>query len=117
MIEHHESEIQDLNSKIDAVRKTIFDIDKEINASGASLANYRDNIRVRKLAKEIQSTQTEIDSYDMEEAAIARRNFEEKYPIFKEKENNLHTAVNDFSRSYGYGSNNITVFFNWRKTL
>lgn len=68
-------------------------IDKEINASGASLANYRENVRVRKLVKEIIDTQTEIDSHDMEEAGRARRNFEAKYGPAKEKENALHTSV------------------------
>jgi DNA repair protein RAD50 len=68
-------------------------IEKEINASGASVANYRENIRVRKLAKEIRDTQTEIDSYDMEEAARARRNFQDKYGPAKERENALHTSV------------------------
>lgn len=72
-------------------------IEKEINESGASVANYRDNIRVRKLRKEIAETQTEIDSHDMEDAARARRNFQEKYAIAKEKENNLHTAVSLFN--------------------
>ena len=92
-IELHDAQVKDFSDKIDAVREAIREIDKEINASGASVANLRDNIRARKLAKEIGETQAEIDSYDMEEAAKARRNFEEKYGKAKEKENSLHTSV------------------------
>lgn len=92
-IEQHDAQVNDLGDQIDAIREAISEIDKEINASGASVANLRDNIRARKLAKEIGETQAEIDSYDMEEAAKARRNFEEKYGKAKEKENSLHTAV------------------------
>ncbi|GLB38321.1 putative repair protein [Lyophyllum shimeji] len=91
-IEHTEAELQRLTEAVDAARETIKEIDREINASGASIANIRDNIRVRKLAKEIIDTQAKIDSYDMNEAAKARRNFEEKYHKAKEKETQLHTA-------------------------
>ena len=66
------------------------EIDKEINESGASMANLRENIRVRKLVRAIEATQTEIDSFDMEEAAKARRTFKEKYDGEKERENLSH---------------------------
>ncbi|KAG5648426.1 hypothetical protein DXG03_005000 [Asterophora parasitica] len=97
-IDHHDHELKRVNEAIDAARETIKAIDKEINASGASVANLRDNIRVRKLAKEIVDTQAEIDSYDVEEAAKAKRNFEDKYGKAKEKENQLHT---DYSHIAG----------------
>ena len=92
-IEQLELNIKQVNGNIEASRDTIAGIDKEINASGASVANYRENVRVRKLAKEIKDTQAEIGSYDMEEAARARRNFQDKYGPAKEKENDLHTQV------------------------
>ncbi|KAG5639217.1 hypothetical protein H0H81_005696 [Sphagnurus paluster] len=91
-LEIHDAELKRLTENIDQVRETIKDIDKEINASGASVANYRDNIRVRKLAKDILETQAEIDSHDMDQAAKAKRNFEDKYSKAKEKENQLHTS-------------------------
>lgn len=97
-IEHRDAELLELNEKIDAAREIIAKIEKEINESGASVANYHNNIRVRKLRKEIAETQAEIDSHDMEDAARARRNFQEKYAIAKEKENNLHTSVGRFNR-------------------
>ncbi|KAG6818307.1 hypothetical protein H0H93_006082, partial [Arthromyces matolae] len=97
-IERNDAEIKNFTEEIEAIRTAIAAIEKEINASGASVANYRDNIRVRKLAKEIIATQAEIDSYDMEEAAKAKRNFEEKYPKAKEKENKLQA---DYSHLAG----------------
>ncbi|KNZ73056.1 DNA repair protein RAD50 [Termitomyces sp. J132] len=90
-IEHSDAEIKRLSEDIEAARTSIAAIEKEINASGASVANYRDNIRVRKLAKDIIETQAEMDACNMDEAAKAKRNFEEKYPKAKEKENKLQT--------------------------
>lgn len=92
-IEQYELDIQQVNKRIEESREVVKAIDKEINASGASVANYRENIRVRKLAKEIKDTQAEIDSHDMDEAARARRNFQDKYGPAKEKENALQTSV------------------------
>jgi DNA repair protein RAD50 len=52
---------------------------------------------VQKLTRDIASTQAEIDSYDMEEAAKARRNFQDKYEPAKEKEDKLGKAVSPLS--------------------
>lgn len=87
------SELQDLDKQLGVVREIITDIQKEINESGASVANLRDNIRARRLIKEIGEVQAEIESHDMEEMAKARRNFEEKYKLAKEKEDNLRVEV------------------------
>ncbi|KIK01859.1 hypothetical protein K443DRAFT_678003 [Laccaria amethystina LaAM-08-1] len=93
-IENSNAEIAELTEKIDAVREVVGNLEKEINESGASVASLRENLRLRKLAKDIQDTQTEIDSYDMEEAAKARRNFANQWGPAKNKENELHTAYN-----------------------
>lgn len=92
-VEQHDNVLQDIGHNIEAVREVIAKIDKEINESGASVANLRENIRVRKLSRDITETQAEIDSHDMEEAARARRNFQEKYNVAKDKENELQTSV------------------------
>lgn len=92
-VESRDNELQDLSDQIETVREVITGIDKEINESGASVANLRENIRVRKLSKDIQDTQAEIDSHDMEEAAKARRNYQDKYKLAKDKENELNTTV------------------------
>lgn len=57
------------------------------------MANLRDNIRARRLVRQINEVQDEIESHDMEEMAKARRNFEEKYKLAKEKEDNLRVEV------------------------
>ncbi|KXN81764.1 DNA repair protein RAD50 [Leucoagaricus sp. SymC.cos] len=88
-VEQLDAELQDLNKQLNGIREIITEIQKEINESGASVANLRDNIRARRLVKQIGEVQAEIDSHDMEEMAKARRNFEEKYKLAKEKEDNL----------------------------
>lgn len=92
-IEVYETKIRNLGIAIERARENIAKIDKEINESGASVANLRENIRVRKLAKDIAATQAEIDSHDMEEAAKSRRNFQDKYKIEKQKETEMQSAV------------------------
>lgn len=86
-------ELQELNNQLNTIREVIAGIQKEINEGGASVANLRDNIRARRLVREISEVQAEIDSHDMEEMAKARRNFEEKYKLAKEKEDNLRVEV------------------------
>jgi len=85
--------LKDLNKRLNGIREVMANIQKEINESGASVANLRDNIRARRLVKQINEVQTEIDSHDMEEMAKARRNFDEKYKLAKEKEDNLRVEV------------------------
>ncbi len=92
-------ELQELNQQLDTVRGVITDIQKEINESGASVANLRDNIRARRLIRQIGEVQAEIESHDMEEMAKARRNFEEKYKLAKEKEDNLRVEVGTYTLS------------------
>lgn len=92
-IEHFEKEIRDLVAAIEAVRDMINKFDKEINQSGASVANLRDNLRLRKLVREIAVTQQEIDSHDMEEAAKAKRTFEAQYKVKKAQESELQSKV------------------------
>lgn len=75
------------------VRQAISLIEKEINESGASMANLRANIRVRKLQRDIAATEAEISAYDMEEAARAKRIFQEKYQAEKQKETELQSKV------------------------
>jgi DNA repair protein RAD50 len=57
------------------------------------LTNLRENRRIRKLESDIQATQREIDSCDLEGAAKAKRNFEEKYQPEKDRENEIQQRV------------------------
>ena len=92
-IEELEDQISELKRKLDDATKTDEALAKEIHESTATVANLRDNLRARKLVKEIADTQAEIDQYDLEEAAKAKRLFEEKYTIEKEKETALQSKV------------------------
>ena len=92
-IEHYEGEITELGIKIESVRETVATIDREINESGSSVSRLRDNIRMRKLVKDIDATQAEIDSYDMEAAAKAKRTFEDRYQVEKQRETEMQSKV------------------------
>ena len=82
-----------MHAQIEDVRRDIAAIDKEINESGATMSNLRDNIIVRKLKEKVEAIDKEIASYDMEEAAKARRNYEDKYQPAKAKEQKLNEVV------------------------
>ncbi|KAJ7250863.1 AAA domain-containing protein [Mycena haematopus] len=90
--EETEIEIKELESKLETAREVIKTVEKEINESGSYMATLRENIRLRKLMREIKRLQAEIASKDMEGAAKAKRNFEEKYGPAKDKEKKLQTA-------------------------
>jgi DNA repair protein RAD50 len=92
-IELFQGQIHNLGIDIERARENIVKIDKEINESGASVASLRENIRVRRLIRDIAATQAEIDSLDVEEAARSRRNFQEKYNVEKQKETELQGKV------------------------
>ncbi|KAF8836218.1 hypothetical protein BDN67DRAFT_974411 [Paxillus ammoniavirescens] len=90
-VEDYEGEITELGIKIESIREAIANIDREINESGSSVSNLRDNIRLRRLVKDIAATQAEIDSYDMEAAAKAKRNFEDRYQVEKQRETEMQS--------------------------
>ncbi|TCD70142.1 DNA repair protein rad50 [Steccherinum ochraceum] len=90
-IRDHEAKISSLNSDVESARSIVQGFEKEISDAGAALANLRENIRVRKLIKDIAATVAEIAMYDMEEAAKAKRIFQEKYSIEKEKETHMQS--------------------------
>ncbi|KAI0702294.1 hypothetical protein BC835DRAFT_1404375 [Cytidiella melzeri] len=89
-IEELDSEIMELNGKVEETRVEISGIDREISEGGAFVGNLRENMRVRKLIKDIAATQAEIATYDLDEAAKAKRIFDEKYAVEKQKETDLH---------------------------
>ncbi|KAI0057825.1 hypothetical protein BV25DRAFT_1994717 [Artomyces pyxidatus] len=90
-IERFEGKIKELGLDLERARKVIAKIDKEINEGGAYQANLRDNMRIRKLKRDIAAAEKEIAGHDMEEAARAKRNFEEKYPIELQKETDMQS--------------------------
>ena len=92
-VDQFQAKIHELDRDLEGARQVIARIDKEINESGASVANLRDNIRLRKLIRDIAATQDEIDSHDMDEAAKAKRNFEDQYKVKKAEESELQSKV------------------------
>ena len=88
-----EEQVSKQNDELEALRKVIADVEREINEGGAVLANLRDNMRVRKLRAEITSIEAELNSMDLDEAAKAKRNFEQKYPAEQKKEQDLAGQV------------------------
>ncbi|CAK5284189.1 unnamed protein product [Mycena citricolor] len=85
------TEIRELETNLEAARETVKGIEKEINARGSAMATVRENLRVRRLIKEIKTIQENIDKEDIAAAAKAKRNFTEKFAIYKDKENRLQT--------------------------
>lgn len=92
-IQHYEGEITEFGIKIESVRETVAKIDREINESGSLISRLRDNIRMRRVVKDIEATQAEIDSYDMEGAAKAKRTFEDRYQVEKQRETEMQSKV------------------------
>jgi len=82
-----------MNAAIEDARDVISKLDKEINESGAAVTNLRSNIRLRRLIRDIAATQHEIDSHDMDEAAKAKRTFEDQYKVLKAQESELQSRV------------------------
>jgi DNA repair protein RAD50 len=94
-IEQFQKEIQDLVRAIEDARAVVSKLDKEINESGASVTNLRSNVRLRRLIRDIAEIQNEIDSHDMDEAAKAKRTFEDQYKVKKAQESELQSRVYD----------------------
>jgi DNA repair protein RAD50 len=92
-VEQLQTEIQELNAKVENARGVTAKIEKEINESGSSTANLRENIRVRRMKKDIIQLQRDIESHDVEEAGRAKRNFEDRYKVEKQKETELQAKV------------------------
>jgi DNA repair protein RAD50 len=92
-IEQFEQDIKDLVTNIENTRDAIAKIDREISESGSLMANLHGNIRIRKLSRDIAATQAEIDSCDMEGAAKAKRNFEDRYQVEKQRETEMQSKV------------------------
>ena len=92
-IDKFEADIQEHVQDVERVRAEIALINKEIDEGGAVQANIRDNLFMRELVRSINQTQKEIDALDMEEAAKARRNFDEQYPKQLERETNMQSNV------------------------
>ena len=88
-----EDEIADRERTIEEIRESVSKCEKEIHESDSFLANLRENERLRRLRKSIEENKTKIDAFDMEEAARARRQFDDKYALEKKREGDMEAEV------------------------
>ncbi|KAJ7069782.1 hypothetical protein C8F01DRAFT_1113982 [Mycena amicta] len=86
-----QEEIENRERKLNSTREAMGAIEKEISAQGTSLAIIRENLRVRKMITEIKKIQDDMGQLDIEGAARAKRQFNEKFGVSKEKETELQT--------------------------
>lgn len=92
-IEEKEAEVQEQALKLEQIRTKLSEIDKETSEAAVTLANLRENIRFRRLKRDLTATEIELDAIDMEEAAKAKRIWTEKWNVEKQKETDLQTKV------------------------
>ncbi|KAK0201990.1 hypothetical protein DFS33DRAFT_1037600 [Desarmillaria ectypa] len=90
--EQADLEIKECMDNLQKSRDSITQLDREIGGGDAKRANLQENIRIRQLARQVKDIQDKIDGLDLEAAARARRNFEEKYGPEKEKEQKLQAS-------------------------
>ncbi|KAI0755005.1 hypothetical protein C8Q80DRAFT_404011 [Daedaleopsis nitida] len=91
LIEERETEVQEQALKLEQVRAKLSDIDREINEAGMTMANLRENLRFRRLKRDLAATEAQLDAIDMDEAAKAKRIWTEKWNVEKQKETDLQT--------------------------
>jgi DNA repair protein RAD50 len=91
-------DIADLSKDVETTQKFVNDLNREIAAGGSTVSNLRENLRIRRLQADIEAIQAEIETYDLDAAAQAKKNFEERYTSLKEKENRLHAEVCSLDR-------------------
>ncbi|RPD62360.1 hypothetical protein L227DRAFT_34009 [Lentinus tigrinus ALCF2SS1-6] len=91
LIEEKEAEVQEQALKLEQIRTKLGEIDREINEAGVTMANLRENLRFRRLKRDLAATESELNAIDMEEAAKAKRIWTEKWNVEKQKETDLQT--------------------------
>ncbi len=94
--------IKECMDSLQKCRESITQLDREIGGGDAKRANLQENIRIRQLARQVNDIQDKIDGLDLEAAARARRNFEEKYGPEKEKEQKLQASVGYFVIEFSF---------------
>ena len=85
--------MQEQAIKLEQIRAKLGEIDREINEAGVTMANLRENLRYRRLKRDLAATEAELDAIDMEGAAKAKRIWTEKWNVEKQKETDLQTKA------------------------
>ncbi len=112
-IEEKEAEVQEQALKLEQVRTKLSEIDREISEAGVTMANLRENLRFRRLKRDLAATEAELAGIDMEEAAKAKRIWTEKWNVEKQKETELQTRVR---WQYACGSGGATHYDRFSST-
>ncbi|KAJ8080582.1 DNA repair protein rad50 [Marasmius tenuissimus] len=89
-LRQQEVRLKELTEREKQCRKDIEIADKELSESTLHEKNLRDNIRALKLARDIEATQVEINTHDVDQAARAKQDYQDKWPGFKKREDDLH---------------------------
>jgi DNA repair protein RAD50 len=90
-------DLQDaLNRSTEDIAKLRADEDalaQEVSSANTTLSNLKDNIRLRKINRDIQEVETEKAGLDLEEASRARQQFDERYGPAKAQEEEANRQV------------------------
>ncbi|KZO97008.1 hypothetical protein CALVIDRAFT_480520, partial [Calocera viscosa TUFC12733] len=81
-----EVKITEANTAAESIRTSVALLDKEVGEQSTIMSNLRDNARLRETQRGIVEVEAEIATHDLESMAKARRSFEDKYNLSKEKE-------------------------------
>ncbi|EJT98707.1 hypothetical protein DACRYDRAFT_101755 [Dacryopinax primogenitus] len=81
-----ETHITEANTAAESIRASVALLDKEVGEQSTIMSNLRDNVRLRETQQGIAEVEAEIATHDLESMAKARRSFEDKYSLSKEKE-------------------------------
>lgn len=92
-----EATVATLTKEVSDQRTKIAGIDKEINSGGSTLANLRENLRLRKLQFTISDIKQKKGELDVEGAVKARTHFNDEYGKLKDNEDTLQKDVSSFS--------------------
>jgi DNA repair protein RAD50 len=98
-IESLESQIEQTLTGIEELRAGVQELDKELNESGSTNANIRENLRIRKIRSDLGDIKTSMDALNLEAAGQARQDYERTYKEAKEREVQVQSKVRFFSPS------------------
>lgn len=92
-IEGAEKQIEQSSRSIEELRVGIQELDRELSESGATAANFRENIRLRKIKADLKENQNSMDKLDLDAAGQARQDYERTYKDSKEQEVQAQSKV------------------------
>lgn len=89
------------------MRSEMDTLGQEVSSANTTLSTLKDNIRLRKLNRDIHTVEVEMGRLDLEEASRARQQFDEKYGPAKAAEEEATRQVRNW----------LTVHFSYTEIL